>query len=133
MALAASAAAAPGLKTAQAAPQTMQHAFQITWQAAARPCTAPARLPPPPRHLAPAALPGRGGMRSRRRPPPVEQDEETSEPRDEMQLWMDRLTGMRPTERSVAVVQLLRIEEEGAFAGLVSCGHAHLFAWMSAC
>ena len=114
----------------------MQHAFQIIWQAAARPCTAPARLPPPPRRLlaaAPAALPGRGGMRSRRRPLPVERDEETSEPRDEMQLWMDRLTGMRPTARSVAVVQLLRIEEEGAFAGLVSGGHAPLFARMPAC
>lgn len=33
--------------------------------------------------------------------------------------WMDRLAGRPPTTRSVALLQLLRIEQEGAYAGLV--------------
>ncbi|KAI3431816.1 hypothetical protein D9Q98_010569 [Chlorella vulgaris] len=38
---------------------------------------------------------------------------------DELQMWMDRLMRLQPTTRSVALLQLLRIEEEGAYAGLV--------------
>lgn len=33
--------------------------------------------------------------------------------------WMDRLGNMRPSWRSVALQQLLRIEQDGAYAGLV--------------
>lgn len=32
---------------------------------------------------------------------------------------MDRLDGMQPTARVLALQQLLRIEQEGAYAGLV--------------
>ncbi|PRW33142.1 Ribosomal RNA small subunit methyltransferase B isoform B [Chlorella sorokiniana] len=111
----------------------MQHVAQIAWHRAAAPCTAPPRLPPPPRRLlaAPPASrrtkwPNRFYPR-RQQPLPEftgEAEEEGAwgqpeEKRDEMQLWMDRLASVQPTERSVAVAQLLRIEEEGAFAGLV--------------
>lgn len=123
MALAASAAASSSLRAGQPAPHTMQHVPKIALPRSLGPCTAPARLPPlTRRHRAatPAALPARG-MRSRRREPPTEREDDVlaQEPRDEMQLWKDRLAAMRPTERSAAVAQLLRIEEEGAFAGLV--------------
>ncbi|PRW33140.1 Ribosomal RNA small subunit methyltransferase B isoform C [Chlorella sorokiniana] len=113
----------------------MQHVAQIAWHRAAAPCTAPPRLPPPPRRLlaAPPASrrtkwPNRFYPR-RQQPLPEftgEAEEEGAwgqpeEKRDEMQLWMDRLASVQPTERSVAVAQLLRIEEEGAFAGLLLC------------
>lgn len=123
MASAASAATALGLRPGQQALHTMQQALQIAVQPPARPNVVGTRLPPSPPHrlraAAPAALPARG-YRSRPREPPAERDEEHAEPRDEYQLWKDRLAGMRPTERSAAVAQLLRIEEEGAYAGLVS-------------
>ena len=123
MALAASAAASSSLRAGQPAPHTMQHVPKIALPRSLGPCTAPARLPPPTRRqraATAAALPARG-MRPRRREPPAEREDDllAQEPRDEMQLWKDRLAAMRPTERSAAVAQLLRIEEEGAFAGLV--------------
>lgn len=34
-------------------------------------------------------------------------------------MWMDRLDNMRPSSRVLALQQLLRIEQEGAYAGLV--------------
>jgi 16S rRNA (cytosine967-C5)-methyltransferase len=73
-----------------------------------------------------------GGARSRdalpnarrRSPPPERQQESKGSSPDyqgptDAEVWIARLQRLPPTSRSVALQQLLRIEEEGAFAGLV--------------
>jgi hypothetical protein len=41
-------------------------------------------------------------------------------PAGDAEMWRNRLNSLAPSTRSVALEQLLRIEEEGAYAGLVS-------------
>ena len=121
----ASAASALGSRPLRRAAAAVQHAAPCATppRQACPLAAAPSPLPPSRRLRRPAvvaALPARGARPGPRRPPREREEFEEGEGRDEMQLWKDRLAGMRPTERSVAVQQLLRIEEEGAFAGLVS-------------
>ncbi len=74
-----------------------------------------------------------GGTRSRdtlpnarrRSPPPEQQQQQERRSSPDYQgptdaeVWLARLQKLPPTSRSVALQQLLRIEEEGAFSGLV--------------
>ncbi|KAL4519360.1 hypothetical protein Ndes2526A_g00448 [Nannochloris sp. 'desiccata'] len=78
-----------------------------------------------------------GGTRSRdylpnarRRSPPPQQQQPQQEQQErassndyqgpaDAEVWLARLQRLPPTSRSVALQQLLRIEEEGAFSGLV--------------
>jgi len=60
----------------------------------------------------------------RRSPPPQQQQQERASSTDyqgptDAEVWLARLQRLPPTSRSVALQQLLRIEEEGAFSGLV--------------
>jgi len=61
----------------------------------------------------------------RRSPPPQQQQQEERSSSNDYQgptdaeVWLARLQRLPPTSRSVALQQLLRIEEEGAFSGLV--------------
>lgn len=63
-----------------------------------------------------------GPRREGRRPPPPPRYDPEPPPREgptDAEVWLYRLQRLPPTSRSVALQQLLRIEEEGAFAGLV--------------
>ena len=74
-----------------------------------------------------------GGGSSFRRGPPTSQPRRQPRPQQprrdplaapyegptDAEVWLDRIRRLPPTARSVALQQLLRIEEEGAFSGLV--------------
>jgi 16S rRNA (cytosine967-C5)-methyltransferase len=61
---------------------------------------------------------GRDSFSSRSAPPAPRYDRDSPSSSDS-EMWWNRLMALKPTARSAALEQLLRIEEDGAFAGLV--------------